>query len=134
MPVVRCVMRGNGSPRRKPMQFVLLIYQGSTPLPGSPEWEALSPEEQKQVYADYAALNQTEGVTPGLPLGLPDQAITVRADGGRAVTSDGPYVDAKGAVGGYLVLEAEDLDAATKVAARIPAAGLGGAIEIRPVA
>jgi hypothetical protein len=50
------------------------------------------------------------------------------------VSSEGPYVDVKGAVGGYFVVEAEDLDAAKAVAARIPAARLGGAIEIRPVA
>ena len=116
------------------MQFVLLIYQGSTPLPGTPEWERLSSEEQRAVYADYAALNKAEGLTPGLPLGLPEQATTVHVEGGEAVSSDGPYVDVKGAVGGYFVLEAEDLDAAVAVAARIPAARLGGAIEIRPVA
>jgi hypothetical protein len=116
------------------MQFVLLIYQGSTPLPGTPEWERLSSDEQKAVYGDYAALNKAEELTPGLPLGLPEQATTVHVEGGEAVFSEGPYVDVKGAVGGYFVLEAEDLDAAKAVAARIPAARLGGAIEIRPVA
>ena len=116
------------------MQFVLLIYQGSTPLPGTPEWEALSSDEQRAVYADYAALNKAEGLTPGLPLGLPEQATTVRVEGGEAVPSEGPYVDVKGAVGGYFVLEAEDLDAAVAVAARVPAARLGGAVEVRPVA
>jgi hypothetical protein len=116
------------------MQFVLMIYQGSTPLPGTPEWEALSPQDQKQIYADYNALNKTEGLEPGLPLGLPDQATTVRVDGGAPVTTDGPYVDVKGAVGGYFVLEAEDLEAAKAVAAKVPAGRLGGAVEIRPVA
>src|SRR4051812_16045906 len=93
-----------------PMQFVLLIYQGSTPLPGTPEWEGMSADEQKAVYADYAKLNKTEGVSPGPPLGLPDEAVTVRSEGGKAVASDGPYIDVKGAVGGFLVLEAEDLE------------------------
>ena len=116
------------------MQFVLMIYQGSTPLPNTPEWEALSEEEQRQVYADYAALNATEGLTPGPPLGLPEHATTVRVDGGGPITTDGPYVDTKGAVGGFFVLEAEDLGAAAEVAARVPAARLGGAVEIRPVA
>ena len=116
------------------MQFVLMIYQGSTPLPGTPEWEALSPDDQKQIYKDYAALNETEGLTPGLPLGLPDQATTVRVEGGSPATTDGPYLDVKGAVGGYFTLEAEDLEAATAVAAKVPAARLGGAVEIRPVA
>lgn len=115
------------------MQFVLLIYQGTTPLPNTPEWETLSRDEQTAVYADYATLNKTEGLTPGVPLGLPEQATTVRVDNGATLTSDGPYVDVKGAVGGYFVLEAEDLAAAIAVAERIPAARLGGGIEVRPV-
>jgi hypothetical protein len=115
------------------MQYVLLIFQGSTPLPGSDEWEALSQDEQRAIYADYGALNQTPGVTPGLPLGLPDTATTVRVQGGRTLTTDGPFVGMKEAIGGYFVYEADDLDAAIEIAARIPAARLGGAIEIRPV-
>jgi hypothetical protein len=115
------------------MQYVLLIYQGTTPLPGSPDWEALPEEEQRAIYADYHALREIEGLTPGLPLGLPDQATTVRADGAQPLATPGPYVDPKGAVGGYVVLEADDLEAAVAVAARIPAARLGGAVEVRPV-
>ena len=115
------------------MQFVLLIYQGTTPLPNTPEWSSLSEEEQRAIYADYAALNRMDGLTPGLPLGLPERATTVRVDGGSTLANDGPYVDSKGAVGGYFVLEADDLDAAVAVAARIPAARHGGAIEVRPV-
>jgi len=115
------------------MEFVLLIYQGTTPLPGTEAWEALSEGEQKAVYADYAALNKAPGVIPGLPLGLPDEAKTVRVDDDTPLATDGPYVDTKGAVAGYLVVEADDLDAAIEVAARIPAARLGGAIEVRPV-
>ena len=115
------------------MQFVLLIYQGTTPLPNTPEWDTLSQDEQRAIYADYAALGKEEGITPGLPLGLPEQATTVRVDHGQALATKGPYVDTKGAVGGYFVLEADDLDAAIAVAARIPAARHGGAIEVRPV-
>jgi hypothetical protein len=117
--------------RENAMNFVLLIHQGQTPLPGSPEWEALPADEQKAIYADYAALNATAGVTPGLPLGTPQQAKTVRVDKGATVASDGPYVK-DGAIGGYLILEAQDIDVAIAVAARIPAARLGGAIEVRP--
>jgi hypothetical protein len=116
------------------MQFVLLIYQGTTPLPGTDAWDGLPEEEQKQIYADYGALNDTPGLDPGLPLGLPADAKTVRVVDGGAVTTAGPVVDALGAVGGYLVLEADALDDAVALAARIPAARHGGAIEIRPVA
>lgn len=116
------------------MQFALLIYQGTTPLPNTPEWEALPAEEQKRIYAEYGALNQIEGLTPGLPLGLPEDAKTVRVDNGAPLVNDGPYIDVKGAVAGYFVLEAEDLDAAIAVAAKVPAARLGGGVEIRPTA
>ena len=115
------------------MKYVCLIYQGSTPLPGTPEWEAFSPEEQKAVYDEYGALNQIPGVTPGLPLGMPDNATTVRVQDGRTLTTDGPFVSTKEAIGGFFVVEADHLDAALEVAARVPAARLGGAIEVRPV-
>ena len=115
------------------MKYVCLIYQGSTPLPGTDAWNGLSEQEQKQVYADYGALNEAPGVEPGLPLGLPDNATTVRVDDGNVLTTDGPFVAVKEAIGGFFVLEADDLDAAIEVASRVPAARLGGAIEIRPV-
>jgi len=114
------------------MKYVMLIYQGSTPLPGSEAWAAVPEEEQKQIFADWGALNQTPGVTPGIPMGLPENATTVRVEGGRTLTTDGPFVGMKEAVGGWFILEAEDLDAAIEVASRVPAARLGGAIEIRP--
>ena len=109
------------------MQFVLMIYQGTTPLPGTDAWTTLSEEEHKRIYAEYGEINKTPGITPGLPLGLPKDAKTVRVSNGRAHVADGPYVDADRAVGGYFVFEGEDLDAALKVASRIPAARLGGA-------
>lgn len=116
------------------MQFVLLIYHGSYPLPGTPESESLTEEERKAVYADYSALNKMENMTPGPPLGLPENATTVRVENGSTVATDGPYLDAKGAVGGFYVLEADDLDAAVAIASRIPQARLGGAVEVRPSA
>jgi hypothetical protein len=116
------------------MEFVLMIYQGTTPLPGSEAWDTLPAEEQQSIYADYAAVNQTAGVAPGPPLGLPQDAHTVRVRNGAIDTADGPYLGADGAVGGFMVFEADDLDAAIALAARVPAARHGGAIEVRPVA
>ena len=70
-------------------QFALMIYQGTTPLPGTDEWEALPKDEQTKVYADYASLNQTPGVTPGPPLGLPaDARQPVRVAAGRRIHAD----------------------------------------------
>jgi hypothetical protein len=115
------------------MKFVMLIYLGTTPLPSSPEaWTTLSEDEQQAVYADYNAINHTPGVTPGLPLGLPQKATTVRVEDGHVVASAGPFVDATRAVGGYLIFEADSLDAAIELAGRVPASRLGGAVEVRP--
>jgi hypothetical protein len=115
------------------MKYLLLIQHGDAPLPGSPEWAALSEDEQRAVGADYQAINQTEGVTPGVWMEPPETATTVRVEHGETLTTDGPFVAVKEALGGYLFLEAENLDAAIELAARIPAARLGGAVEIRPV-
>ena len=115
------------------MQYVLVIFQGTTPLPTNPEaWATLSEADQKAIYKDYGTLNETPGVTPGLTLGLPENATTVQVKEGKTETREGPYLS-EGA-GGYLVFEADDLDAAVDLASRIPAARHGGAIEIRPVA
>jgi hypothetical protein len=115
------------------MKYLLLIHQGDTPLPGTPEWERLSADEQGAIYADYQAVNGAPGVTPGLWLESPEAATTVRVEDGKPLTTDGPFVAVKEALGGYLVFEAEDLDAAIELAARIPAARLGGAVEVRPI-
>jgi hypothetical protein len=115
------------------MKYLLLINQGTTPLPGSPEWDRLSEDEQRAVYSDYQAINATSGVTPGPWLEPPETATTVRVEDGRTLTTDGPFVAVKEALGGYLVYEADDLDAAIELASRIPAARMGGAIEVRPL-
>jgi hypothetical protein len=115
------------------MKYLLLIHQGDTPLPGTPEWESLSQDEQSAVYSDYQAVNQTPGVSPGLWLETPELATTVRVEDGKTLTTDGPFVAIKEALGGYLVYEADDLDSAIALASRIPAARLGGAIEVRPI-
>src|SRR5215210_9327744 len=115
------------------MKYMLLIQQGSTPLPGSDEWESLSEEDKKAVYADYQAINQTPGVSSGLQLASPEKATTVRVQDGKPMTTDGPFAETKEAIGGYLLFEADDLDAAVELASRIPAARMGGAIEVRPI-
>ena len=116
------------------MKYVLLIHQGAGAVPGNEAWEKLSEDEQKQVYADYQAINQTPGVRPNeFRLGPPDAATTVRVEDDKTLTTDGPFVSVKEALGGWLTYEADDLDAAIELASRIPAARLGGGIEIRPV-
>jgi hypothetical protein len=116
------------------MKYMLLIHQGDAPTPRDPEaWAKLSEDEQKQVYADYQAINQTPGVTPGNQLAAAESATTVRVEDGKTLTTDGPFVAVKEALAGYMIYEADDLDAAIELAARIPAARMGGAIEVRPL-
>jgi hypothetical protein len=116
------------------MQFVLLIHQGTTPIPSSPGWSTLTEAEQQQIYADYGALNARAEMTAGLPLGLPENASTVQVINGVRVVTAGPYLnDPLKAVGGYGIVEADDIETAYEIAASIPAARLGGAIEVRAV-
>jgi|SRR6184192_4520376 hypothetical protein len=116
------------------MKYMLLIHQGDAPTPRSPEeWARLSEDEQKAVYSAYQAINETPGVTPGLGLDEPETATTVRVQDGKTLTTDGPFVATKEALGGYLIFEADDLDSAIELASRVPAARLGGAVEVRPI-
>ena len=115
------------------MKYMLLIHQGTTPTPPSEEWDALPEDERNAIYSAYKAIGETPGVSPGLQLQPPETATTVRVQDGRTLTTDGPFVELKEAIGGYLLFEADDLDAAIELAARIPAARLGGAIEVRPI-
>jgi hypothetical protein len=116
------------------MKYMLLIHQGDAPTPRDPEaWARLSEDEQKAVFADYQAITGTAGVTPGLQMQDPGTATTVRVQNGQTLVTDGPFVAVKEALGGYLFFEADDLDAAIALAARIPAARMGGGVEVRPI-
>jgi hypothetical protein len=114
---------------------MLLIRQGDTPTPQDPDaWARLSEEDQRAVYADYRAINETPGVTPAdVQMQPPDTATTVRVQDGKTLATDGPFVEMKEALGGYLFFQADDLDAAIELASRIPAARMGGAVEVRPL-
>jgi hypothetical protein len=115
------------------MKYLLLIQQGDTPVPGTDAWERLSRDEQSHVYASYQGVNETPGVTPGVWMQPPEAATTVRVQDGKTLTTDGPFVAIKEALGGYLIYEANNLDAAIDLASRIPAASMGGAVEVRPL-
>jgi hypothetical protein len=111
------------------MKYLMQIYQGDAleTQAGLPE------EEQQRVWADYAAVRETPGVTSGEGLASPESATTVRVQDGQTLTTDGPFTETKEALGGYFLFEADDLDAAIELAARVPAARYGGAVEVRPV-
>ena len=117
------------------MKYLLLIHQGDAPTPYDREaWGRLSEDERGEIASAYQEINQIPGVTPGVQMQPPETATTIRVEDGRTLTTDGPFVAVKEALGGYFVLEADDLDAAIEVASRVPAARLGGAVEVRPIA
>jgi len=108
------------------MKYALLIY-------GTPEVRQLPEEKLKPIIGEYEAIMETPGVLDGMQLQGTELATTVRVEDDEALLSDGPFVDAKEYLGGILVLEADNLDAATALAARVPAARMGGAVEVRPI-
>ncbi len=111
------------------MQYLVQIFSGETMA----AWERLSEPEQDAVLQEYMAISSAPGVTGGAQLQPPDTATTVRVEDGRTLTTDGPFAETKEALGGYYLFEAEDLDAAIELASRVPAARLGGAVEVRPL-
>jgi hypothetical protein len=120
--------------KEEAMKYLLLIHQGSAPTPYDQEaWERVPDEEKQAVYADYQAINENPAVTPGLQMQPPETATTIRVEDGKTLTTDGPFVAVKEALGGFLTFEADDLDAAIELASRIPAARMGGAVEVRPL-
>jgi hypothetical protein len=111
------------------MKYLLLIYGSLT----REAVEALSEAEQQALYADWGALRNAPGVTPGVEMDDPSAATTVRVEDGQRLVTDGPFPQANEALAGFLVLEADDLDAAIELAARVPTARMGGAVEVRPL-
>jgi hypothetical protein len=111
------------------VKYLLQIYSGDA----IGEFERLSEEEQNAVLGEYLALRQSPAVIGGEQLQPIESATTVRVRSGQTLLTDGPFVEAKEHLGGYYVVEADDLDVALEIAARIPAARMGGAIEVRPL-
>jgi hypothetical protein len=111
------------------MKYILQIYSSDAMA----NFQTLPEEEQKTILGEYLALSEAPGVTGGAQLQPAETATTVRVEDGRTLTTDGPFVDTKEVLGGYYLFEGDDLDAAIEVAARIPAARMGGAIEVRPL-
>jgi hypothetical protein len=112
------------------MKYILLIASSAA----MDEYERLSEAEQRAITAEYMEISQAPGVVGGARLQPVDTATTVHVQDGQTLTTDGPFAETKEVLGGYYLYEADDLDAAIEMAARIPAARLGGAVEVRPLA
>jgi hypothetical protein len=111
------------------MTYLLQIYP---PAPAA-DSDALSAEEQKALTDEYLAIREAPGILDGQHHQGPETATTVRVQDGSTLTTDGPFAETKEVIGGYYLFQADDLDAAIELAARIPAARMGGAVEVRPV-
>jgi hypothetical protein len=110
------------------MHYALMIYADPASV------LALSEEEQRALHAEYEVLTADPRAVGGARLEPAETATCVRVLGGRTVLSDGPFADTKEVLGGFYLIEAANLDEALELAARVPAARLGGAVEVRPVA
>jgi hypothetical protein len=111
------------------MRYLLQIYSGAAMA----EYERLSADEQDAIVGEFRAISQSPGVIGGDQLQPADTATTVRVEDGQALLTDGPFLDAKEHLGGYYLVEADELDEALEIAARIPTARMGGTIEVRPL-
>ena len=111
------------------VKYLFQNYPGRSPE----EFERLSEDERQAIVEEYLAIRELPGVVGGAQLQTVETATTVRVQNGETLLTDGPFIDAKEHLGGYLVIETDDLDAALEIAARIPAARMGGAVEVRPL-
>ncbi len=112
------------------MQYMLLIYGDEN------AWESMPPEEQDkamQGWIDYTQWLKDSGAhIAGDALAPTSAATTVRVRDGETLTTDGPFAETKEQLGGYYLIEAENLDDAIAAAARCPGA-FGGTMEVRPL-
>lgn len=111
------------------MKYMLQIFSSVS----MDNWAELTEPEQQAITEEYMAIGQMPGILGGDQLEGPETASTVRVSDGETLVTDGPFAETKEGIGGYYLFEADDLDAAIELAARIPAARLGGAVEVRPV-
>jgi hypothetical protein len=111
---------------------MLLIYNNEQ------AWDTMSEAERNASFGEYMQFTQditTSGnYVAGEALQPIKTATTVRVRDGKTQTTDGPFAETREQLGGYYLIEAKDLDEATRIAARIPDARIAqGAVEIRPV-
>jgi hypothetical protein len=112
------------------MKYILLIYHEEQ------AWGTLSEQERQKIYADYRQFTQ-EIIASGNHLGGSElhpvsTATSVRVREGKKLATDGPFAETKEQLGGFYLIEANDLDEAIGIAARIPSASVG-TVEVRPI-
>ena len=110
-----------------------LVATGALAAIDQPTDGANSEEEQQAMTEQYMAISRDPKTKGGADLGDVSKATTVRVDNGKTLTTDGPFAETKEYLGGFYLIEADNLDEAIEVAGKIPAAQTGGTIEVRPV-
>jgi len=112
------------------MKYMLLICHDEK------DWTGMSEAERQEIYGEYRELIgelSTRGqYLAGDQLQLATTARSVRVRAGKQIVTDGPFAETRDQIGGFFMIEANDLEQATSIAARIPSARMG-VIEIRPV-
>jgi hypothetical protein len=120
----------NPFPKEDDVKYLLQIY----PPAVSDAIERLTDDEVQAIREEYLAIGQMPGVLGGQRLQPAESATTVRVEDGETLLTDGPFVDAKEHLGGFVLVDVADIDAVVEIASRIPAARMGGAVEVRPLA
>ncbi len=112
------------------MKYLCLIYADEN------AWEATTQDDRQAVYADYGKLMEQYGsngtLVEGSELQPTTTATTVAVRNGEAMITDGPFVETKEQLGGYILVDVASLDEALEFAAKIPTARTGS-IEVRPL-
>ena len=112
------------------MKYMLLIYDNEQ------AWTRISEAEQHKIYGEYMQFTEdikaSRNYLAGAQLHPVATASSVRVRNGKDLVTDGPFAETHEQLGGYYLVEAKDLDEATKIAARIPSARFG-TVEVRPV-
>ena len=113
-------------------RYAALIYG-----PAENEGVVFSPEETQQVMEAYNGFGESAGdvIAGGEALHETNTATTITVPSGKdgeAVYTDGPFAETKEVLGGFYLLDCADLDEALRVAQQIPAAWMGGKVEVRP--
>jgi hypothetical protein len=111
------------------VKYALLIYADEARA----RFDELSEAEQRSITGEYFAISELPGTIGGAQLQPATTATTVRVDDGKTLTTDGPFAETKETLGGFYLYEAANLDDVLEVAARIPAARMGGRVEVRPL-
>jgi hypothetical protein len=131
LPVANIWLEYYGRRGEKSMQYLLMCYFSED------RWEKIPKSQRDEImqeYGDFVQQTRKSGhLRAGAKLALSPTAATVRTQNGKPIITDGPFAETKEQLGGYHVMECQDLEEAIAIARRIPTLGAGGTIEVRAI-